>query len=540
MSSIRQLIASPLFRSGAVFFVLLLFNLDATPNLHYGVENAIEASFLWSDEGRQIRMLENIQNTGSLKLLQVAYTAFYINLSYLFSWVVEGGAPISPKSFAYGSKWVSLISMNLYLLVGFGFVYRILSSFSWALFALILLASQSLNLLFATRMHPEATMILFVALALYCATFFFLHASSKYWWLMIASVALAIGSKPLVVFLIPWGALILGMTLWKHRIYNFRRIMIYIVGGALLFAFVFTMASPYQVLNLPEWVAGLRSEEAYSAGKWAGRSGWGWFKVIPGDTFLGIFYSLLFCIALIVGFRHLHKVRKQEGWAILGKYPETFFLMNLSWILVGNGYIFLTSRAFIERYLIHTHFSFIMIIILGIYWGLPALKPPYKRGVIAVGMILILAGIQGQWRLVERDKNRRSRIDQELLRHRKFARELPQLIPQNAKILYSRQIYISPQDFPLAERVSEFINVPLLKKEGIEYLIVNRNGRPGMKQIGSVPVTEREFQIQKSIRFWQALEKNGVGGLFSVVRDFPEIEVTIYQNKPALIQPQFN
>jgi len=540
MSSVRKMIASPLFRIGSVFSVLLLFNIEATPNLHYGVENAIEAAFLWSDEGRHIRMLENIQNTGSLKLLQVAYTAFYINLSYLFSWVVEGGTPISSKSFAYGSKWVSLISMNLYLLVGLGLAYRILSSFSWALFAMILLAGQSLNLLFATRMHPEATMILFVALALYFATFFFLHAYSKYWWLMIGSVALAIGSKPLVVFLIPWMTLILGMTLWRHRIYHFRRIMVYILGGTLLFAGVFTMASPYQVLHLPEWVAGLRSEEAHSAGMWGGRSGWGWFKVVVDDLFLGPFYALLFCLSLMVGLRHLHKVRKQEGQGILRKYPETFFLMNLSWILVGNGYIFLTSRAFIERYLIHTHFSFIMIIILGIYWGLPSLKRPYKRGVIAVGMILILAGIQGQWRLVERDKNRRHRLDQELLQHRKFARELPQIIPPNTKILYSRQIYIFSEDFPLAERVREFINVPLIKKEGIEYLIVNRNGRPGMKQIGMVPVTEREFQIQKSIRFWQALEKNGVDGLFSVVRDFPEIEVTIYQKNPAPLPPQFN
>ncbi|MBF0279568.1 MAG: hypothetical protein HQM13_17345 [SAR324 cluster bacterium] len=531
MSSFCKIAESSIFKVSAVFLVLLLFNMEAAPNLHYGVENAVEASFLWSDEGRQIKILENIQNTQSLKLSQSAYTAFYIHLSYLFAWLVEGGTPISPKSFAYGSKWVSLLSMNLYLMLGFVLVYRILSSFLWATFALVLLSGQSLNLLFATRIHPEATMILFVVLTLYSATFFFLYAKPNDWWKTTGSAALAIGTKPLVVFLIPWAAVVFAVTVWKHRIYNLKRNLWYILGGSLLFLVVFTISSPYQVLHLQEWLEGLLSEKAYSAGKWAGRSGWGWITVVVGDSFLGPVFSFFFCFSILTSVLHLHRGLKEKGPSFLKNPAESFFLINLSWVIIGNGYIVLGSRSFIDRYLIHTHFSFFMIIILGLYWWVPSLTKRKSRWMITIGVLLFFAGIHGQWRLVERDKNRRRAINQELSKHRKFAAVLPSIVPQEAKILYSRQIYIFPQNFPFAERVGEFIDVPIIEKQGIEYLIVNLKGRPGMKQIGIVPLTEREFRVQKSIQFWQSLEKNGVDGLFSVVRHFPEIEVTVYRKK---------
>ncbi|MBF0290130.1 MAG: hypothetical protein HQM14_20120 [SAR324 cluster bacterium] len=533
-----------------VLLTLLVFNWQASPNLFFGVENATEASFLWSDEGRQIQMLENIQNTGSLKLLQQAYTSLYIHLSYLTAWGIESGSPISPKSFAYGSKWVSLVSMNLFLLVGFWMAYKVFASFSWALISMILLAGQSLNLLFATRIHPEATMILFVALTLCCATFFFLQSRTLYLWLMVICSALAVGSKPMAVFLGPWMLLIFLATLWQHRITCYQQILGWIIQCVVLFLVAFTISSPYQVFQLPEWIAGLLSENAYSAGKWAGRSGWEWFYVITGDSFLGPFFTLLFVVGAGFGIWQLFwglpfflkggrgDLYSQKSFFLelplflkggRGDFQKAFFLINLSWILIGCGYIMLSSRSFIDRYLIHAHFSFVMVMALGGYWLFHALKPNYKKWVMGVIVILVLAGIQGQLRLLHRDIKRRERMDQGFVAHRNFFHELQTYLPQDARVLYTRRVYMLSDAFPFAKRVREFINVPLLEKENIEYLIVNQNGRPGMKQKGIVPVTDHEHKVQETIRFWQKLEKNGVEGLFQVIQQYPDIQVTVYQ-----------
>ncbi len=533
-----------MFRFVLVLLVLLIFNWQATPNLHFGVENATEASFLWSDEGRQIQMLENIQSTGSLKLLQQAYTAFYVHLSYLTAWLIEQGTPISSKSFAYGSKWVSLVSMNLYLLVGFWMAHKVFASFFWALISMGLLAGQSLNLLFATRIHPEATMILFVALTLCFATFFFRQSRTIYLWLMVGCSALAVGTKPIAIFLGPWMLFIFLLTLWQHRITCYRQILSWIIQCMILFIVVFTISSPYQVFHLSEWIHGLISENAYSTGKWAGRSGWEWFGVIVGDSFLGPFFSLLVVVSILTGILHLvgKHGRLQEIFfrqedvlqngkvsLFLYKDQQAFFLLNLSWILLGCGYIMLTSRSFIDRYFIHTHFSFVMLIALGLYWLFHFVKPNYKRWLVGIIVILVLAGIQGQLRLVQRDIKRRDRLDQGFVAHRKFFEELRQYLPKDARVLYTRRVYMLPEAFPFAERVREFINVPLIEKEGIDYLIVNQNGRPGMKQIGLIPVTEYEHRVQETIQFWQSLEKNRVDGFFKVIKQYPDIQITVYK-----------
>ncbi len=574
-----------ILRYVTLILLLLAFNAHVLPNLHLGVENAVEAGFLWTDEGRQIRNLEQMQAQQTLKLNQVAYTALYVNLSYGLGWILEGGTPISAKSFAYGSRLVSLVAMNAFLLLCFGVAWRWFRSGPWAIVATILMAGQSLNLQFATKIHPEALMVLWVMVTLWGATVFL--GSGKLWhlWVMVLGSALAVGTKPIVLFLLPWQLLVFGAALWLHRIRSFPVIWGMALSALLVFALGFTAASPYQAFHLLDWIQGLLSENAYSVGKYD-LSSWYWFKIITDVRFLGPLFSAGLIFGLIAGTHHLYRSWKSITFQSAGVQPANlqsvdaqsvdaqsvdaqsvdaqsvdaqsvdaqsvdaqstssqmsdsrseflrkplnlFFCVNVSWVVMGSGYILLKSHSFIHRYLMHVHVACLWILVLGMYWWWEKRSTRHKKWILPIGIVLLWGGIQPQWRESLRDLERRQKIMSQMPAHRAFYQELRQMIPSDAKLLYTRQVYLLPQDFPNALRAIPSHNLRFLEEADIEYLVVNRKGRPGLKMEGKLPNNEWGRNVEAGIQFWKDLEADQVNGAFKILKTYPHLKITLYQ-----------
>lgn len=525
---VQSYMSSPwIWRVGLCVLVGTFFNITTWPYMKFGLEGATEASFFWVDEGWHIETLERIQETQSLQLIHPAYTAFYPNLSYLMAWTIEGGHPISAKAFAWGSKWVSLVSLNLHLLLAFFWCYTAFSSFGWAFFGLVLLATQRFNLLFATRMHPEGLMLLFTIAALYAGWLFLLKGKSRYLWGLAIATGFAIGTKLQMVFLLPWGGVLFLFTLWKFHIYSPQRILVWVVIGGGLFVLSFFVASPYQMIHFSELLQGIAAESQTITDYYQGQySAWKWVSQVTSGLHLGPFFSTLFLLSLLMGGKRLIGGWKQQGALILNSPKEMLFLIHVSWIILGAGYIVITYKVFTDRYLIHIHASFILSILLGLHWWVKEKRPFYNWGVKGLIVLLLFGGIQGQWRHTRRDIERRERIHALMESHRRFEQDLIKRIPFDAHILHTIRVYISRKLYPHAQDFFGDISSQILKEDYWDYLIVNNRYRPGMR---SVPMRGSQQDTANAVAFWKSLEKDGVQGQFSVVAHYPEIDVTIYR-----------
>ncbi|MBF0277859.1 MAG: hypothetical protein HQM13_08715 [SAR324 cluster bacterium] len=522
-----------LWRIAMCGLVLLIFNMTAWPYMKFGLESALDASFFWVDEGRHMDTLETMQATRSLKLIHPAYTAFYPNLSFLFAWAIElGRMPISPQAFAWGSKWVSLISINLHLLVGFALCYRILASFKWAFLGLILLAGQRFYLSYGTLMHPEALMLLFTTSALYAGTLLLVEGKTKHLWGMAAATGLALGAKLQVIFLIPWGGLMFLFMIWKFRKFSVLPFLLQVVISSVILVTALFAVSPYQLIHFSDLIQGIRGESLNITDYWQGRySAWHWLSQVTSELHFGPFFSFLFLLAMLLGSMHIIAKWKLLGRELLDQPAEVFFIANLLWIGIGAGYIVSTYRVFTDRYLIHIHISLVLVIVSGLYWWVQEKRPFYNLAVKSVIILLLYGGVQGQWRHTRRDIERRETINDLLEPHRRFGRELPQHVPYDANILHTIRVYISAKNYPYSRPLFSDVPATILGQKDLDYLIINNNYRPAMRS--SVLMRGSQQDTDDTIEFWKKLEKDGINGMFSVVAHFPQINVTIYRKVKA-------
>ena len=527
----------PLFwQVGLCFLVGLYFNLTTWPYMKFGLEGVTEANFFWVDEGLHLETLERMQETQSLQLLHHAYTGFYPNLSYLAGWIIAGGGggggggggTISTPSFAWGSKWVSLISLNLYLGLGFFICYTTFRSFGWAFLGLLLLAGQRFHLVFATRMHPEGLMLLCTLGALYAGWQFLLKGRSKHFYMLAIATGLAVGTKLQMVFLIPWGGGVFLLTVWKFRWFSAKHLFLWISTGAAACALSFFVAAPYQVLNFSELLAGIKQQSDAISDYYQGQFGvWKWFAEIVAEIHLGPFFAILFLLALLMGAKRWKAGWRQQGKGILNSPQETLFLVHSLWLLIGAGYIVVKYQAYINRYLIHVHVSFLLILLLGLYWWVQAKKPFYNRGVQFLIFLMFYGGLQGQWRHTWRDIDHRENIHAAMADHRQFGRELVQWVPVDANILHTNRVYIPHKRYPHAHLFVDHIASGKFQEDKWDYLIVNQQHRPGFQSglmIGS------QSDRAKVVTFWENLANDGIQGQFAVVAHDPKIDVTIYRN----------
>ncbi len=515
------------WRIGLIALVLAWFNWTAWPNMQFGL-NSVEAWFFWVDEGAHLDTLEQMQDKQTLRLLHQAYTAFYPNLSFLGAWLYSGmQMPIASEAFAFASKAVSLLSMNGVLLLGFVVVYYACGSFGWALLGMGLIAGQRLHLLYATRMHPEALMLLFTVLALYAGMRLLREGKLLHLCWLAAGVGWAIGTKLQVVFLLPWAGLLFLATLWRWR---HHRPWFHWLGwiavatvcglGALL------MATPYQLWNFQDLVQGILVENKIRD-YYPALSLWKWTSVVWSELHLGPFFSVMFGIALIGGgYRVLHEWRRQ-GVAILNDGPSVLYLTQVLWLVIGAGYIVTTYRVFAHRYLIQVHVSFLLIFLVGLYWWMKAKRPFYHKASLILVGILVFGGIQGQWRHTRRDIEQRQKIQNIVEKQRGLPQEFLQYIAADSVIAHTRRVYVPLSVFPNAFALYHDVVQQVLHHPHLDYLIVNRNYRPGMRG-HTLLRGSPEVQAQ-TVQFWEALEADGVQGQFRIVKEYPDLDVTVYQ-----------
>lgn len=515
-----------------IILSLVAFNYVVSPNLFLGVENSAEAGLFWADEAIHLKTLEKIENDQKFTILHRSYTDLYIRLSYYFSKIISHGSSPTPSvSFVFGSQLISLISMNVYLLLSFFCFYYVFSSFLWAWISLIMLMGLRINLLFATRMHPEALMICFIAMTIFSATLFFNKGDKKYLWLMAVGTGLAIAAKPQSVFLLVWNFIIFLSTLYKFRIKTWHIILKMVIESGVILTMTLMVGLPYRLMHFNEWINGILTESKYTEISWLSRSRWEWLEIIASGKFLGQYFTGLFLLSLIVGGYHLFKQLYRKHKNIFEYLPESFYFINLAWVFIGGIYVVL-GRSFIHRYLIHVQISIIFSTIIGLYWLTGYLSIKYRRIITVILGIVIFAGIHDHWRNTRRDIEFREKIADKLPDYRKFDKDIKKLIPQNGKILYTPiGTYLDTEWFDSAY-VADVVILPLIESEKIEYLVINTRYLPAMRYEGLKPVGEREEQIQKTIKFWKNLEKNHVNGEYQLLKHYPELEIKIYQKLP--------
>lgn len=480
---------SKTFTTFGILILFFIFNAMIFEDMHLDVRDAPEAALLWPDEGRHVRMLERIQDTGSWKLLQQSYTALHINLSYAFSWLIQQEpSPISSQNFIIGSRWVSWLSIQLFLLTVFAFATYTFSSVKWGLLALLIAIFQRFSIAYTARLHPESTMILFIALTLWMALIFIEKGKQRYLWAMVIASAFAIGSKPLCIFLLPWMALVFVATLKKHHLLTIKQFFLWGIPAMLLWLIAFLIATPYQVLHFSDWVQGVLAERETAENLAKDSSLWRWVSVFFDDAYLGPILAGGFIVALFFGFTHIWKLWKTQPQAPPDRLTLCF-LLNVSWIFVGAGYFVLTSYSFIHRYLIHIHLACLMVILISGYWFLSTLSAKKKRWILPLIIILIWGGLQIQWRRAMRGLEHRERVVQQLPHHRSFFDTIKQEIPVEARILYGKRVYLeehyylnSLRSIKNKDRIGESLNGDWVKSNSFDYLIL-RSERHGEKML---------------------------------------------------------
>lgn len=498
-----------------IMAILVIFNAQIQSEWFLDFQNADEMDMVWPDEGRHVRMLEHIQKTGSLKLLHPAYTALHLHLSYFFSWLANGfQSPMPSSVFITSSQIASWVSTQAFLLVIFAWAYTALGSFPWAYLALGLTAAQRFSMYFATRLHPESTMMLFVALTLWMATLFLHRGKVRYLYAMCLFTAMAVGAKAQSVFLVPWDIFIFFWGIWRQRIRDYRRILLWGTLSCLFAALGFLVASPYQFLNLGEWLHGLLWEQNNLSQYNVEQSRWKWFEVLASDAVLGPIYAVMFGISLFISGFYSIPILKKQGLRSQN-LPVLFFLVNLTWIVVGTTYIVIAYTVFTTRYLLHIQYSAVMIILLALYWGIPSLSSKHKKWVIPLVVLLIWGGSQLQWKRAMRDNDKRMAISKLLPAHRDAFEELIELIPGNARIYYTINVYIRETHFPniswaikRKQRIGREIDEKWVKTHDFDYLIMTYRGHEDIRK------------MLRDVRMDHVLEG---------IRNFPEIEIAVYR-----------
>ena len=128
------------------------------PMLWLDIKNAREADLIWLDEGLHLRSIERMQSQPTWELLHPAYTAFYTNLSYAISWLLNSSAETIPTStFISGSRWASYLCVQSLMLIVFWRLSKLLRSWKWAFLGMCFVGMQRgsfFTLLQCTRKLP--------------------------------------------------------------------------------------------------------------------------------------------------------------------------------------------------------------------------------------------------------------------------------------------------------------------------------------------------------------------------------------------------
>jgi len=505
-----------------------------SPMLWLEVQNPREASLLWTDEGLHLKSIERMQSNQNGELLHAAYTAFYTNLSYVFSWLINGlEGNISTKNFITGSRWASYLSIQSIILLVFWRLSKIFGSWKWAFLGMSFVGMQRGSFFYSITMHPESTMLLGIVIAMFSATEYLRNPRfTMLLWVSFGS-ALAISSKLQALLLLPWSCIIGLLGLWIGGIKEIKTIFLWTIGSFMTLICCVFLLTPYQIFHFQRLWNGIQAERNMgAAGGWDTNNElniFDWISYSVSNELLGYSFSFLLVLTIFPFIKQITQNSKNlRGW--LSSPICALFITNLIWLIIGSGYIFVTVESLVSRYLIHVAPSLMLITFIGVYWLYIPPKNLFNKFWLVFLFFFVAAGLQQQTKHGSFDFKVRKRVAKRFIHIRKVMDDLKIIVPKESRILN-----------PLGQQIDThwFVNVyqdqpttNMVSKAKIEYLLIPED-YPGSLQREGVSIEDSKSspEYREKINFWKSLVENGINDQFQVLRQFPEARVTLYERK---------
>ena len=505
------------------------------PMLWLEIQNHREASLLWSDEGLHLKSIERMQSQQTWELLHPAYTAFYSNLSYAFSFLINGfEEKISTGSFIIGSRWVSYLCIQGMMVIVFWRLNQLLGSWKWAFLGMCFVGMQRGSYFFSITMHPESPMLLGLVIAIFSATEYLLRQRFLFLFLMAFGVALSISSKLQTLLLLPWALIIFLLGLWIGRKKDLYRIFLWSMGFLITLVCTMFLLTPYQIFNFHRLWNGIQAERSVGAA-----GGWGdtnaninlfdWINYALSNELVGYSYSLLLTLALFSFFKKLFQYRLKIR-EFLSRPEYALFFTNLIWVLIGAGYVFFEVESLISRYLIHVAPSLMLMTFLGVYFIFFIPKNISQYVFITLLTFLVGIGIQQQTKHGSFDFKVRKRVASRFFDIRELMDELKNIVPKESHILNPHGLQIDSKWFN-----NSYFDQPtrlLISESKIEYLLIPESYPGSLKPEGvSLQDSKNSLKYREKINFWNDLVNNGIDGQFEIMRHFRRARVKLFQRK---------
>ena len=503
------------------------------PMLWLDVRNANEAGLLWFDERLHLWSIERMQSQQTWELLHHAYTAFYTNLSYAVSWLINGSAETIPTgTFITGSRWASYLCIQSIILVVFWRLFKLLGSWKWALLGMCFVGMQRGSYYFAITMHPEPPMLLGIVVAIFSATEYLRHPRFFNLFLMSLGIALAISSKLQSLLLLPWAGIIGLLGLWIRRINDLYTISLWVIGSLMTLVVSVLLLTPYQMFHWQRLWSGIQAERNMQLFAWDTHTEvnlFDWIEYTVSNELVGYAYSLLLLLTLFLFIRKFFQnIQNLRDW--LGRPMPALFVTNLIWAVIGAGYVFVGVEVLIARYLIHVAPSLMLLTFIGVYWLSITPTKTYQYAWIALLVVLVIAGLQQQTKHASFDFRVRKQIAHRLVHFRQAIEVLKSILPRESRILNPNGQHIDSQWFFNVHTGDPTIQMLIQSK--IEYLLMPESYAAGLQREGvSLEASQKSAAYREKIYFWEALIENGINGQFQVLRQFPKARLTLYRRE---------
>jgi len=496
------------------------------PMLWLDIKNAREADLIWLDEGLHLRSIERMQSQHTWELLHPAYTAFYTNLSYAISWLLNSSAETIPTStFISGSRWASYLCVQSLILIVFWRLSKLLKSWKWAFLGMCFVGMQRGSFFYSITMHPEAPMLLGIVVAIFAATEYLRHPRFFKISLIFLGLGLAISSKIQALLLLPWAGIIGLLGLWIGQIKDIRSIVLWISGSFMTLIGSLFLFTPYQIFHWQRLWQGSQSERLVQT--YTEVNLIDWFEYTVSNELVGYAYSVLLLFTLICFIQKFYLNRKNlREW--LGKPVPALFVSNLILVVFGLGYVYLAVEVLISRYLIHVAPAIMFLTFIGVYWLSFNPKNKSQFAWLAFLVVLVVAGLQQQTKHASFDFRVRKQIVKKLGHIRQVIIELKDILPRESYILAPGGQYIDSEWFVNANRW--YPTKQEVIKSKIEYLLLNEGYPASLQREGvSLKDSGKSEDYQEKIKFWKALTQNGLDGQFKVIREFKDARLILYR-----------
>jgi len=408
-------------------------------------------------------------------------------------------------------------------------ISKLLGSWKWAFLGMCFVGMQRGSYFYSITMHPEAPMLLGIVISIFYATDYLRRPQFHFLFCMSLGSALAISSKLQALILLPWAVTIGLLGLYIGRIKDTYKIFFWSIGSLITLICGILLLTPYQIFHFQRLWNGIQVELTRQAkGGYTNTevTFFDWINYTVSNEILGYSYSLLLVLTLISFIKQFLKNRRNFKEWIVTPLPA-LFLTNIIWVIIGAGYVFISTEKLISRYLIHVAPSLMLINFIGVYWLYSTPKKLFHYFWVFILFLFVATGLQQQTKHGSFDFKVRKRISKKFDDIRKVIDDTKKIVPKESLILNPLGLQIDTQWFVNVHHQQP--TKKIINQSNIEYLLIPENYPDSLKREGvSLERSKNSLDYIEKINFWESLVENGINGQFRILKQFPKAKIKLY------------